>query len=88
MAQDIELLIRTIVESIVDDVSALTIVSIESEKGISYEIQVGKDDVGKIIGKEGRIANAIRTIAKAAGAKLDSRIMVNILNRSVDQDVI
>lgn len=86
MAQDIETLLRTIVESIVDDVSAVTVTLIESQKGPFYEVQVGKDDVGKIIGKEGRIANAIRTIAKAAGAKADSRVMVNILNRPAGED--
>lgn len=86
MAQDIETLLRTIVESIVDDVSAVTVTPVESPKGPFYEVQVGKDDIGKIIGREGRIANAIRTIAKAAGAKVDSRVMVNILNRPVGQD--
>lgn len=81
---NIEALIREIVEAIVDDVNAVSVVFMESPKGPFYEIQVGKDDVGKIIGKEGRIANAIRTIAKAAGAKIDTRVMVNILNRGVE----
>lgn len=86
MTSDIESLIRIIVESIVDDVSAVTVILVESPKGPFYEVQVGRDDVGKIIGREGRIANAIRTIVKAAGAKIDSRVMVNILNRPVGQD--
>lgn len=82
----IESLIRTIVESIVDDHDSITVTLRESPKGPFYEIQVGKDDVGKLIGREGRIANAIRTIVKAAGAKIDSRIMVNILNYPIGQD--
>lgn len=85
MTREIENLIRLIVESIVDDLDSVIVTLVESPKGPYYEVQVGKDDVGKIIGKEGRIANAIRTIAKAAGAKIDSKVMVNILNRPIGQ---
>jgi hypothetical protein len=73
-------LVRIMIESIVDEQSAVVVSEIQSEKGTLFEVKVAKDDVGKIIGKQGRIANAIRTIAKASGAKLGQRVMVNVLN--------
>ena len=45
------------------------------------EISVAADDVGKVIGKEGRIANAIRTVVKAAAAKMDKKVTVEILTK-------
>ena len=45
------------------------------------EITVSPEDVGKVIGKEGRIANAIRTVVKAAAAKLDKKVTVEILTQ-------
>ena len=47
-------------------------------------LKVGKDDVGKVIGKQGRVANAIRTVAKASGAKAGVRIMVNVFNKPME----
>ena len=52
---DIESLVRTMVTSIVDDTTCVSIEEAESNKGRLFEVKVGKDDVGKIIGKEGRI---------------------------------
>ena len=75
-------LIRSMVCYMVDDVDKVSVTMIPSQKGTLFEVKVGADDVGKIIGKQGRIANSIRTIAKAAGAKLNQRVMVNILNKS------
>ena len=77
---DIILLITTMVSSIVDDTSDVSVAMTEENNGYLFEIKVAKDDVGKIIGKKGRIASAIRTVAKAAGAKKGVRAMVNVLN--------
>ena len=44
-----------------------------------FEITVATDDIGKVIGKEGRIANAIRTVVKAAGAKQEKKVTVEII---------
>ena len=74
-------LLKTVVSSIVDDESAVEIREEESEKGLLLEVRVGANDVGKIIGKKGRIANSIRTFMKAAGAKRSKRVMVNIFNK-------
>ena len=75
-------LIGTMIKAIVDDTAAVAVSEVSSPKGPLYEVRVGAADVGKIIGKQGRIANAIRTIAKAAGAKSNQRVMVNVLNKS------
>ena len=79
----IENLIKNIVSSIVDEPEQIFITQEETDKGILYQVKVGKDDVGKIIGKQGRVASAIRTVAKAAGAKEGVRVMVNVFNKPV-----
>jgi predicted RNA-binding protein YlqC (UPF0109 family) len=78
-------LIETLVFSIVDVPDKVSISEVEDEKGTIFNVSVGSEDVGKIIGKQGRIANAIRTLAKAAGAKRDKRVMVNVLNKATPQ---
>jgi predicted RNA-binding protein YlqC (UPF0109 family) len=79
----VESLIRTMIEAIVDEPSGVVVSEVPSPNGNVYEVKVSKSDVGKIIGKQGRIANAIRTVAKAAGAKAGQRVMVNVLNNPV-----
>jgi len=82
----IEALIKTMVTSIVDDVDTVSVTEAESDKGRLFEVKVGKDDVGKVIGKQGRIANAIRTVAKAAAAKNGEKIMVNVFNKPLGEE--
>jgi len=74
-------LVKSMVEGIVDDTNEVYVDGSSTQKGYLVEIKVGKDDVGKVIGKEGRVASAIRTIAKAAGAKNGKRVMVNVFNK-------
>tara|TARA_Y100000310_G_C20298829_1_gene630765 strand:- start:153 stop:461 length:309 start_codon:yes stop_codon:yes gene_type:complete len=71
-------LITTMATSIVDEVSSVEISVTEDESGLSYEIRVSKNDTGKLIGKQGRVASALRTVAKAAGAKSGVRVQVNV----------
>lgn len=68
------------IKSIVDNQNRVQITEQLTDKGYLYEISVDKDDVGKIIGKAGRVASAIRTIAKAAGAKRGIRVLINVIN--------
>lgn len=75
---NIENLLKTMICSIVDDVNNVKVEKVESEGSLSFHIAVAKEDVGKIIGTKGRIATAIRTIAKAAGAKHGVRVLVNV----------
>lgn len=77
-----ENLIRYIVSELVDDVDSIDISSFEeSEKVTVITVKVSKDDVGKIIGRDGKIASSIRTIIKSASAKSGKRIIVKIGER-------
>ena len=51
----------------------------EREDAVYVELQVGASDMGKVIGKQGRIAKAIRTVVKAASSKADKKVIVDIL---------
>ena len=72
-------LVEYLVKALVDKPEEVTINQTEGESVTILEIRVANDDVGKVIGRDGRIANAIRTITKAAGAKQKRRITVEIM---------
>jgi uncharacterized protein len=74
-AELVEYLVRSIVES-PDDVE---IEEYEEEGELVLEIKVADDDLGRVIGRGGRVAKAIRTIARAAGAREDRRVSVDIV---------
>jgi hypothetical protein len=82
--KEIKVLVETMVKSIVDDVQNVKITEEQSEKGVLYEITVAKDDVGKLIGKGGRVASALRTISKASGAKNGVRVLINVMNKPLE----
>lgn len=73
-------LLEFLVRSLVEDPSAVVVEELEEEGDLVYEISVAGDDLGRVIGKGGRVANAIRTIAKAAAVRLDRRVIVDILD--------
>ncbi len=73
-------LLEFLVKALVEDPSAVVVEELEEEGDLVYEISVAEDDLGRVIGKGGRIANAIRTIAKAAAVRLDRRVIVDILD--------
>ena len=72
-------LVEYIVKSLVDYPDGVDINETSGSSVIILEISVDSSDIGKVIGKEGRIANAIRTIVKAAAAKSDKKVTVEIL---------
>ena len=72
-------LVDYIVKSLVDNPEFVQVNETSGSSVIILEISVGSTDIGKVIGKEGRIANAIRTIVKAAAAKSDKKVTVEIL---------
>ena len=71
--------LTTIIKSLVADESAISINEIEGEKTVTYEVKVAESDMGKVIGKEGRIAKAIRTIMKALAAKDCKKITIEFI---------
>jgi predicted RNA-binding protein YlqC (UPF0109 family) len=68
-----------IIRALVDEPDAVEINVVEGEKSTIFELKVAPADIGKVIGKNGRIAKAIRTILNAAIAKSGKRISLDIL---------
>ncbi|MGB9813439.1 MAG: KH domain-containing protein [Thermovenabulum sp.] len=72
-------LVEYIAKALVDHPEDVTVNRVEGEQSVILELKVHPDDMGKIIGKQGRIAKAIRTVVKAAAAKQGKRVVVEIL---------
>ncbi|MFH1710150.1 MAG: KH domain-containing protein [bacterium] len=72
-------LVEYLVKALVDKPEEVNVSQTEGESVTMIEIRAAADDAGKVIGKEGRIANAIRTLVKAAGAKSQKRVTVEIM---------
>ncbi len=72
-------LVEFIAKSLVDAPDQVNVTEIEAEKSIVLELRVAPDDMGKVIGKQGRIAKAMRTVIKAAAAKNGKRVVVEIV---------
>jgi len=72
-------LVKYIAQSLVEKPEAVDVRESENEEGIVIELRVHEDDMGKVIGKQGRIAKAIRTVVKAASAKSEKPVYVEIV---------
>ncbi|MDI9481885.1 MAG: KH domain-containing protein [Bacillota bacterium] len=72
-------LLENIARSLVDNPDEVSVNEVEGEKLLILELRVADDDMGKVIGKQGRIAKAIRTVMKAAAVRNDKRIVVEII---------
>jgi predicted RNA-binding protein YlqC (UPF0109 family) len=72
-------LIEYLVKALVDDPTQVNIQEVEGAESTTYEIRVASTDLGKVIGKQGRIANALRTVAKAAAMKDKKRVYLEII---------
>lgn len=74
-------LLRTIVTPLVENPSEITIDERENEEGETVlELRVAQSDMGKVIGRQGRIAKAIRTVVKAAANKDNKKVVVEIVD--------
>jgi predicted RNA-binding protein YlqC (UPF0109 family) len=72
-------LVKYIAQSLVEKPEAVDVREIENEDNIVIELRVDSDDMGKVIGKQGRIAKSIRTVVKAATAKNEKPVYVEIV---------
>lgn len=72
-------LIEYIAQALVDHPDQVEVKEIAGEKTLIYELRVGQGDIGKVIGKEGRTAKAIRAIITAAAMKIGKRAQLEIL---------
>lgn len=79
MVVNMKELVEIIAKSLVDHPDEVVVTETETDKAIVVELRVASDDMGKVIGKQGRIAKSIRTVVKAAATKDDKKVIVEIL---------
>ena len=73
-------LVEVITKALVDDPESVVVTEREEKKATVLEVRVADSDMGKVIGKQGRIAKAIRSVVKAAATKEDKKVIVDILD--------
>jgi uncharacterized protein len=73
-------LLEFLTRALVEDPDAVEVDEFEENGDLVYEISVADDDLGRVIGKGGRVANALRSVAKAAAVKQERRVIVDILD--------
>ena len=71
-------LVEVITKALVDNPDEVVVTEKQEEKATFVEVHVAESDMGKVIGKQGRIAKAIRSVVKAAAAKEDRKVIVDI----------
>ena len=72
-------LVEVIAKSLVDNPDQVKVSEIHGEQSVIIELKAAPEDMGKVIGKQGRIARAIRTVVRAAASKDNKRVIVEIL---------
>jgi uncharacterized protein len=73
-------LVEYIAKSLVDDPAGVVVNLVEGEKSTILELKVSESDIGKVIGKQGRIARAIRTLLSASATRSGKRVVLEILD--------
>ena len=71
--------LEIIAKALVDNPEEVVVSEVDGEQSIILELKVAQNDMGKVIGKQGRIAKAIRTVVKAAASRENKRVVVEIL---------
>ena len=72
-------LVEVIAKALVDHSEDVVVTQTETDKTVMIELKVAQEDMGKVIGKQGRIAKAIRTVVKSAASKDERKVIVEIL---------
>ena len=73
-------LVQVIAKSLVDNPSEVHVNEVQGEQSVVLELRVAPEDMGKVIGKQGKVAKAIRTVVKAAALNKDQKIVVEIID--------
>lgn len=73
-------ILETIILNLVDDKDSVEIKELNGEKSVVFEVKVADGDMGKIIGKQGRLAKSIRTVAKSIGAREHKKVSVEFID--------
>ncbi len=72
-------ILETIIKNLVSDKNAVSINEIQTDSAIKFEVKVAESDVGRIIGKQGRVAKAIRTLLKAVASKEKKKVTIEFM---------
>lgn len=72
-------LVEILAKSLVDNPDQVSVDAVDGDKSLVLELKVASEDMGKVIGKQGRIAKAIRTIVKAAATREGKKVVVEII---------
>ena len=73
-------IIETIILNLVDNKEAVEVNEKQGEKSIVFEVRVAEEDMGKVIGKQGRLAKSIRTVVKAVGSREQKKVTVEFID--------
>ena len=73
-------IIETIILNLVDNKEAVQVNEVQGEKSIVYEVKVANEDMGKVIGKQGRLARSIRTVVKSVVAREHKKVSVEFID--------
>ena len=73
-------ILELVIKNLVDKQDQVSIVEKSDEKTVSYEVKVAKEDVGKVIGKQGKMARSIRSVMKAIATKEHKKVNVEFLD--------
>lgn len=71
--------LKVIISNLVDNKEAIEINTIDNEKSVTFEVKVAQEDMGKVIGKQGRIAQSIRNVMKAVANKEHKKVAVEFI---------
>jgi uncharacterized protein len=80
MEVDMKALVELMAKSLVDKPEEVVVAAVDGERTVVFELRVAASDIGKVIGKQGNTARAMRTILSAAGAKLKKHCVLEILD--------
>ncbi len=72
-------ILETIILNLVDNKDSVEIKELDGEKSIIFEVRVAEEDMGKIIGKQGRLAKSIRTVLKAVASKEQKKVSIEFI---------
>ena len=72
-------ILETIILSLVDNKEAVQINEVNSEKSVVFEVKVAEEDMGKVIGRQGKLAKSIRTVVKAVASKEHKKVTVEFI---------
>ncbi len=79
MVSNVVKLVEDIAKSLVDDPAAVEVTAVEGTQTMTVKLKVSPEDMGKVIGKQGRIARALRNVVRAAATKEGKKVIVEII---------